>query len=68
MNVFRYTPLATTFGLVFAGAAVAQTSFQSSQHGQRAQQEMLQRDQRLTREEAASDPRLIGAWTAIDVT
>ena len=82
MKRIRYSSIAAGLVLALGGVAVAQNqgqgqsqrhqSFQSSEHGQRASQEMMQldrdRDQRLTQQEAQSDPQLVAAWADIDVT
>lgn len=47
-------------------------SFQSSEHGQRAMRDMSaldrDRDQRVSQDEARSDPNLVAAWAEIDVS
>jgi hypothetical protein len=81
MDRIRYASIAVGLGVALGGAAYAQQgqeqqqrnqAFQSSEEGQRARQEMQQldrdRDQRLSQQEAQSDPRLVAAWADIDVT
>jgi hypothetical protein len=50
----------------------AYQSFQSSEHGRKAQGDMqtldTNRDQRLDRQEAQTDPELIAAWAEVDVS
>jgi hypothetical protein len=79
------TSVAAGVALAIGGAAVAQQpgqsqdssstpyhSFQSSEHGRRASDEMhgldANQDQRIDQNEAQSDPALVAAWADIDVT
>jgi hypothetical protein len=83
MNRPCYSSIAAALAVALGGTALAQNqsgqgqqqrheSFQSSEQGQRAQQEMMRldrdRDQRVTQQEAQTDPQLVAAWADIDVT
>jgi hypothetical protein len=77
------TTLAAAIALAIGGTAAAQQagdsrtsdreyqSFQSSEHGRRADEEMRRldtnRDQRIDENEAQADPELVAAWADLDL-